>query len=36
MSTIIENTTEIARSREDVFDYLSDQGNEVHWNPDCV
>jgi uncharacterized protein YndB with AHSA1/START domain len=36
MPTVIENTVEIARSPEDVFDYLSDQGNEIHWNPDCV
>ncbi len=36
MATVIENTVEIARSPEDVFDYLSDQGNEVHWNPDCL
>lgn len=36
MPAIIENTTDIARSREEVFDYLSDQGNEVDWNPDCV
>ena len=36
MATLIENTVEIARSPEDVFDYLSDQGNEVRWNPDCL
>ena len=36
MATLIENTIEIARTREDVFDYLSDLGNEVRWNPDCL
>ena len=36
MTAVIENTVEIARSPEAVFDYLADQGNEVHWNPDCV
>lgn len=36
MAVVIENTIEIARSPEDVFDYLSDQGNEVQWNPDCL
>jgi uncharacterized protein YndB with AHSA1/START domain len=36
VATVIENTVEIARSPEDVFDYLSDQGNEIHWNPDCI
>lgn len=36
MTAIIVNTQEIARPREDVFDYLSDQGHEVEWNPDCV
>ena len=36
MATLIENSIEIARTPEDVFDYLSDMGNEVHWNPDCV
>ena len=36
VATVIENFVEIARSPEDVFDYLSDQGNEVHWNPDCI
>ena len=36
MSAVIENTVEIARMPEEVFDYLADQGNEVHWNPDCV
>jgi len=36
MATLIENSTEIARTPEDVFDYLSDIGNEVRWNPDCV
>lgn len=36
MAAVIENTVEIARSREHVFDYLADQGNEIHWNPDCV
>ncbi len=36
MAAVIEWTTEIARTPEDVFDYLSDQGNERAWNPDCV
>ena len=36
MATLIENIIEISRSPEDVFDYLSDMGNEVRWNPDCV
>jgi uncharacterized protein YndB with AHSA1/START domain len=36
MATLIENTIEIARPLEDVFDYLSDLGNEVRWNPDCL
>jgi uncharacterized protein YndB with AHSA1/START domain len=36
MTAIIENTVEIARKPEAVFDYLADQGNEVHWNPDCL
>jgi uncharacterized protein YndB with AHSA1/START domain len=36
MPTIIENTSTISRSCEDVFDYLADQGNEVSWNPDCL
>jgi uncharacterized protein YndB with AHSA1/START domain len=34
--TSIENTVDIARSPSAVFDYLADQGNEIHWNPDCV
>jgi len=36
VATLIENVIEIARSPEDVFDYLSDLGNEVRWNPDCL
>jgi uncharacterized protein YndB with AHSA1/START domain len=36
MTAIIENTTEIARTPEAVFDYLANQENEVEWNPDCV
>ena len=36
MTAIIENTVEIARSPEAVFDYLADQRNEIHWNPDCM
>jgi len=36
VAAVIENTVEIARSSEDVFDYLSDQGHEIDWNPDCV
>ena len=35
MAALIENVVEIARTPEDVFDYLSDMGNEVRWNPDC-
>jgi uncharacterized protein YndB with AHSA1/START domain len=31
--TVIVNSVEIARPIEDVFDYLSDQSNELHWNP---
>jgi uncharacterized protein YndB with AHSA1/START domain len=29
----VENTVEIARSPEDVFDYLTDITNEAQWNP---
>ena len=36
MTAVIENTIEIARSPEAVFDYLVDLGNEVDWNPDCL
>ncbi len=36
MPAVIENTVEIARTPEAVFDYLADQGNEIQWNPDCV
>lgn len=36
MNAVIENTVEIARTPEAVFDYLADQENEVQWNPDCV
>ncbi len=36
MLAVIENTVEIARTPEAVFDYLADHGNEVQWNPDCV
>ena len=36
MLAVIENTVEIARTPEAMFDSLADQGNEVHWNPDCV
>jgi uncharacterized protein YndB with AHSA1/START domain len=36
MRAVIENTVEIARSPEAVFDYLADQWNEIQWNPDCV
>jgi uncharacterized protein YndB with AHSA1/START domain len=36
VTAVIENSIEIARTPEDVFDYLADQGNEVDWNPDCV
>jgi uncharacterized protein YndB with AHSA1/START domain len=36
VATLIENVIEIARTPEDVFDYLSDMGNEVRWNRDCV
>lgn len=36
MPAVTEVTQEIARTPEDVFDYLSDQGNEPEWNPDCI
>lgn len=36
VTAVIENSVEIARSPEDVFDYLSDMANEAEWNPDCV
>jgi hypothetical protein len=36
VTTLIENVIEIARTPEDVFDFLSDMGNEVGWNRDCV
>jgi Polyketide cyclase / dehydrase and lipid transport len=36
MAAIIENSIEIARTQDAVFDYLVDLRNEVHWNPDCV
>jgi uncharacterized protein YndB with AHSA1/START domain len=36
LNAVIENTVEIARTPEAVFDYLADQRNEVQWNPDCV
>lgn len=36
MTAVIENTIEIARTPEAVFDYLADMGNEIHYNPDCV
>jgi hypothetical protein len=36
MSALIENTVEISRTREEVFDYLADQENKIHWNPDCL
>ena len=36
MKAVIENTGEIGRTPEDVFDYLSDMANEVAYNPDCV
>jgi uncharacterized protein YndB with AHSA1/START domain len=36
MKAVIENTGEIARTPEDVFDYLSDMANEIAYNPDCV
>lgn len=35
MTAIIDNAGEITRSPEDVFDYLSDIGNEVRWNSAC-
>jgi uncharacterized protein YndB with AHSA1/START domain len=31
--TVITNSVEVARPIEEVFDYLSDQSNELHWNP---
>ncbi len=33
---VIENTVEIDRSPEEVFDYLVDLRNELEWNPDVV
>lgn len=30
---VIENSVAIRRSRSEVFDYLSDPRNELHWNP---
>jgi uncharacterized protein YndB with AHSA1/START domain len=36
LTAVIENISEISRSPEDVFDYLSDMGHEVDWNPDCL
>jgi hypothetical protein len=36
MPARIVNIQDIARSPDDVFDYLADLGNELHWNPDCV
>lgn len=36
MTAVIENTVDIARTPEAVFDYLSDLRNELSWNPDCV
>ena len=36
MNVVIENTVDIDRSPEAVFDYLADQGNEIRWNPDCL
>ena len=35
MAAVIENSVEISRSPEDVFDYLSNVRNEPSWNPDC-
>ena len=31
---VIENSVQIERSPEDVFDYLVDLRNELEWNPD--
>ena len=36
MTAVIDNTVDIARPPEAVFDYLSDLRNELQWNPDCV
>ncbi len=36
MTAVIENTVDIARTPEAVFDYLSDLRNELQWNPDSV
>jgi len=36
MTAVIENSVDIPRSPEDVFDYLADQGHELGWNPDCL
>jgi len=32
--TVIENSVEIARPIEEVFDFTSDMRNELKWNPD--
>jgi len=32
--TVIENSVQIDRTPEDVFDYLVDLRNELEWNPD--
>ena len=32
--TVIENSVQINRAPEDVFDYLVDLRNELNWNPD--
>ena len=32
--TVIENSVQLGRSPEDVFDYLVDMRNELQWNPD--
>ena len=34
-SAVLENSAEIRRSAEEVFDYASDLRNELEWNPDC-
>jgi carbon monoxide dehydrogenase subunit G len=32
--TVIENSVQLERPPEDVFDYLVDMRNELEWNPD--
>ena len=36
MKAVIENTIDIARAPDEVFDYLVDMRHELEWNPDVV